>query len=327
MRAPFVVLLVVLLGACASSPSDRFGDWRARQLAKAAEASVTAQVAAVVVPDRQDPQPQQPQPQAPRRYIDQIEPPRQQPEGERRFGTDLHGLDSSRDVTATLAPGRVSFRAGGTQYHAGTNALFLQLATEPAPRVFQGAGLTFSGFVSENDLFRGQTISDGDSVRGADARAYGFDFFPHLTVHPTRGDVFDTTIETGVFLDWFRLDHQLADVGRDLLGFGGRIALEPEWRMLRGDRYYLSAFARVAGDFGGAQFLETWRFGSGSDTTTRWSLETGAGLRLSYDTLFGELAFRQRHIDFGGVRSGLFGNVDDMDIRTQGLFLTVGGRF
>lgn len=230
-------------------------------------------------------------------------------------------------VRLTTGAGRFEFHAKDTQLHDAANALYLDLDIGPEPEHVAGIGLDLHGFVTEDDLFHGETIYNGQAQKPADAIAYGLGMFPHLALRPLQDPDFEIPLRFGLFVDWTQLRHQEADVRRNWFMFGPRLELEPEYRFWRGPHGSLSVFAHLGGDFGGAQFHESWTLDDDSALTSRWMSELGGGLRWQWRSIDGELGYRYRSIGIGSIDSDLFGGIDRVEMRDQGLFLSFGGRF
>lgn len=344
-----LLLALLLLPACSLAPPER-DDPQALQRARLQQLfrhDMTAEAPSPVQhvrpsarwlhgrPLQQEPQqPQQPQPPIGRRpgerAIDDVEPAvggRQASGFRDAMGFRQDGERSHREVRVTAGATRFGFHAADTQLHDDVQALQLAIDTAPDPSVFADVGLRVDGFVTESDLFHGETVFNGLQQRPADATAYGIGMFPHAVLHPLQQGDFELPMRLGVFVDWMQLDHHDADVRRDWFWFGPRVELEPEYTFWRGARGSMSAFAHLGGDFGGSQFRETWANDDDSALGTRWRSEVGAGVRWQWRSLVGELSYRYRDTDLGGIDSDLFGGIRRVELRDQGLFLSIGGRF
>jgi hypothetical protein len=233
-------------------------------------------------------------------------------DGPRPYRFD-HGPDR---VGMTLGVGNVGARVDGTQLDDRATAHLVRLAAESSA----GPAVRLDVFASDDDLFAGRRINDGLAPAAAATRLVGLDCFPHwrTTVHK---DVLQVPIRIGPFLDWQRLDHEVARVERDWVAFGPRLVLEPTWRLVERGGLALDVFATLGGDVGVVFFEETFRGGEGSDRTLRLGGELAAGLRVGSGAVQGEIGYRLQHAWIGPTDTELLGDRDHTDLQRQQVFV------
>lgn len=297
------VLACLLAAACATPSKPTWEVVQGERLERLYSHRRPAQAYASVVRNAPKQEPQQP------RHIDQREPP-VLGTGPRRFRQPpLRGH-------LAVGVGDVGMQAAGSTLDDHTTAWFASAGIETEA----GAGLEVDAMSSDDDLFAGARINDGQTPAWADASLVGIDAFPHWRFDPSAGDV-QLPLRVGAFVDWNRIDHQLAGVTREWLAVGPRLRFEPTWRLVGGNERGLDLVGRLGGDFGPAWFREHFHGGADGDSTWRWSTEAGVLLRWRLPGLGAELGYRIRSSTFDDLDSDLYGRRGDTDFRSQQLFL------
>ncbi|MBK8096801.1 MAG: hypothetical protein IPK26_06820 [Planctomycetes bacterium] len=228
----------------------------------------------------------------------------------------------------------VELRGGGGTWDLRLPGTRLSDRTEVAtaevrllPPTPSGAGMTFGGFVTDDDLFAGTVISNGAEPVRAAARAFGFDVFSHWQTDLGRSEAFAAPLRAGLFVDWKRVDHTAGEVERSWFGFGPRLQFEPEWWLVHDRDLTLSLVGLVGGEAGGSWFRDDFINSDDSELTARWGGEAGGGLRLRLGRVTGELGYRFGYRDLGELDSALLGEVGKVEERMHVLFLGLGTRF
>ena len=304
MRSPSS-LACLLFAACATQSNAAWDGVQRERLERLYSPRRPAAAFASVLRAAPTQDPQQP------RHIDQREPVTPGT-GPRPF------LQPSLSGHVAVGFGQIAMQAAGSTLDDHAAARFLGAGVESR----NGAGLDVDAVSSDDDLFAGVRINDGQAPAAADASLLGIDAFPHWRFDSTLGGV-RMPIRVGAFVDWNRLEHERAGVTREWLAIGPRLRFEPTWRLLGGNERGLDLVGRLGGDVGPAWFREQFHHGDDRDATWRWSGEAGVLLRWRLPGFGAEFGYRFQSSTFGDIDADLYGSRGETDLRSQQLFLGI----
>lgn len=221
-----------------------------------------------------------------------------------------------------------SSTTGASLGKAHSDAQAFKLSLEGVSKV-TGGGFSLEILSVDDDLNR--QINPG-TVRSTDVS--GFDFFGHLTIRPTGGEIFRMPIRTGLFIDRLSLEDTLVTSGTqttDYAALGLRLELEPEFDLWVDDRMALSVYAKAAVGVGVAGVsLET-----ATDDETFDTLEQhrafGVGVRFRASRFHTELGYVYKHRDYRQTDPEVFNGssttLDETQFTFSGFMISMGFRW
>lgn len=190
-----------------------------------------------------------------------------------------------------------------------------------------GVGLRSEAADTVGDLFEGQTVSDGQTQRSADADLSVRDFAAYFAWNPTSSDRVRVPFQIGPTFMSARLDYDRANIEYDWAGAGVRVGVRPEFTVVDGANTDLVLYTGASYGVGFASVHED-RVGPNENYDTEFqNLRGEAGVRLEFKRFILGLSyvFSDTGFNLSDIERGR--RVPDFDSDTHMYMLTFGGKF
>lgn len=298
-RSLFQCLPLLLgLGACQSAGGDPESAWQEIQRERLLRLAEHRDPALVLERLRAT------APQEPRagRHLDQQEP---RGIGRRR----ILGAVARDALTIEAGIGALDIDLAGTRFDARRPTARAEVGIEPRVEDAAGGGLRLSLQATDDAMFAGELLNDGLQPAHADARAVLADGFVYGRWHDAAGDTRQDW-RLGLFVEWFGIDHLVADLDRTWLTLGPRLEWAPRVRLTGDAAEHLDLVGRVAADVGLTRFDEQYVGAEDDAVTWRVGAAVRAGLRYESGRWAIEATGGAESAWFGGTDTSLLGEVD-----------------
>lgn len=190
-----------------------------------------------------------------------------------------------------------------------------------------GFGLRSEAADTVGDLFEGQTVSDGQTQRPADADLSIRDFAAYFAWNPTSSDRVRVPFQIGPTFMSARLDYDRANIDYDWVGAGVRVGVRPEFTVVDGTNTDLVLYTGVSYGIGFASVHEDLVGPNETYDTEFQNVRAEAGIRVEFKRFIVGLSyvFSDTGFNLSDVERGR--RVPDIDYDTHMYMLTFGGRF
>lgn len=190
-----------------------------------------------------------------------------------------------------------------------------------------GFGLRSEAADTVGDLFEGQTVSDGQALRPADADLSVRDFAAYFAWNPTSSDRVRVPLQIGPTFLSARLDYDRANIDYDWSGAGVRVGVRPEFTVVDGTNADFVIYTGASYGIGFASVHEDLVGPNETYDTEFQNLRAEAGVRLEFKRFILGLSyvFSDTGFNLSDIERGR--RVPDIDYDTHMYMLTFGGRF
>ena len=190
-----------------------------------------------------------------------------------------------------------------------------------------GFGMRSEAADTVGDLFEGQTVSDGQTQRPADADLSIRDFAAYFAWNPTSSDRVRVPFQIGPTFTSARLDYDRANIDYDWAGAGVRVGVRPEFTVVDGTNTDLVIYTGASYGIGFASVHEDLVGPNETYDTEFQNLRAETGIRVEFKRFILGLSyvFSDTGFNLSDIERGR--RVPDIDYDTHMYMLTFGGRF